>query len=124
MGFLIDTNKTKKIFFNNKLEVSEKETENYIEIISEPSIEIVEDIKKAIKPKNIKVSANQELSLDTENMGSIPIIILGKIIKNWSEKETVTVNLLKTKVHPKILRNLWDEILTEYGLDFKNAIGI
>jgi Zn-dependent M16 (insulinase) family peptidase len=123
MSFFIDMNRTRKIYFTPNMDISEKETEEYIEIMAEPSIEIVEDIKAAIKPKNVKISKDQTLEVDTAEIGFIPLETLMKVIRGWSESVPLTKDLLKTKTNPKILRKLWEEILRAYGLS-NDAFGI
>jgi len=122
MAFIIDTNKTKKVYFNEKMEVSKEETNDFVEILAEPNIEIVEDIKKAIKPKNLKIARDMSMEMEVSNIGHIPLEIVSKVVKGWSEKEPLTLNTLKTKVHSKLINSLWNEILHEYGLDQQNDI--
>jgi|Wag4MinimDraft_12_1082652.scaffolds.fasta_scaffold00017_17 hypothetical protein len=122
MAFIIDTNKTKKVYFDEKMEVSEKETKDYVEILAEPNIEVVEDIKKAIKPKNLKIARDMSMEMEMSSLGHIPLEIVAKVVKGWSEDEPLNLNTLKTKVHSKLINNLWNEILHEYGLDQQNDI--
>ncbi|OQY00179.1 MAG: hypothetical protein B6I26_08705, partial [Desulfobacteraceae bacterium 4572_130] len=85
----------------------------------------LEEIRKAIKPKTIKMNARtNEIELDTEKMGEVPVELLVKLIVNWSESEKPTAQILKTKVNPKFLQNLWNKLLEMYEVGDQNAIGI
>ncbi|AJW76919.1 hypothetical protein X275_01360 [Marinitoga sp. 1197] len=115
MGFFIDNEKTEKIYFDEKLNISNKKTNFWVEIKSEPNFYLIEEIKKSIKPKTIKMNAaTNEIELDTEKMGEIPLELLIKLIVNWSEDEKPTLQVLRTKTHPKFLQNLWNKLLELY----------
>ncbi|NUU96764.1 hypothetical protein [Marinitoga sp. 1138] len=125
MGFFIDEGKTIKIYFDDKMNIVKKETENWIEVKAEPNFYLLEEIRKAIKPKTIKMNARtNEIELDTEKMGEVPVELLVKLIVNWSESEKPTAQILKTKVNPKFLQNLWNKLLEMYEVGDQNAIGI
>ncbi|NUU94829.1 hypothetical protein XO10_00660 [Marinitoga sp. 1135] len=125
MGFFIDEGKTIKIYFDDKMNIIKKETENWIEVKAEPNFYLLEEIRKAIKPKTIKMNARtNEIELDTEKMGEVPVELLVKLIVNWSESEKPTAQILKTKVNPKFLQNLWNKLLEMYEVGDQNAIGI
>ena len=129
MGFFINRDSKVKIYFNDKLEISKKETPLWVEIVEEPSFELLEKIKKGIKPKklsmNIAENKSVKLDLDTESMNNIPLNILSELIIEWSEKEKPQENVLKTRVSPVFIGNLWNEILNRYGLgSAENVLGI
>ncbi|WP_129408086.1 hypothetical protein [Marinitoga lauensis] len=125
MGFFIDEQKTVKIYFDDKMNIAKKETDNWIEVKAEPNFYLLEEIKKAIKPKTVKMNAKtNEIELDTEKMGEVPVDLLAKLILNWSESEKPTPQILKTKVNPKILQNLWNKLLEMYEIGGSDVIGI
>ena len=70
MGFFIDESKTEKIYFDDKMNVTSKKTDNWVEIQSEPSFALIEEIRKAIQPKSVKInSKTNDIIVDTENIG-------------------------------------------------------
>ncbi len=113
MGFFIDESKTEKIYFDDKMNVTSKKTDNWVEIQSEPSFALIEEIRKAIQPKTVKInSKTNDIVVDTENIANIDMKLLISLIKNWSVNEPKE-NLMKNG-NPRFIRNLWNEILKRY----------
>lgn len=113
MGFFIDESKTEKIYFDDKMNVTSKKTDNWVEIQSEPSFALIEEIRKAIQPKSVKInSKTNDIIVDTENIANIDMKLLISLIKNWSSNEPKE-NLMKNG-NPRFIRNLWNEILKRY----------
>jgi len=113
MGFFIDETKTEKIYFDDKMNVTSKKTDNWVEIQSEPSFALIEEIRKAIQPKAVKInSKTNDIIVDTENIANIDMKLLISLIKNWSSNEPKE-NLMKNG-NPRFIRNLWNEILKRY----------
>lgn len=113
MGFFIDESKTEKIYFDDKMNVTSKKTDNWVEIQSEPSFALIEEIRKAIQPKTVKInSKTNDIIVDTENIANIDMKLLISLIKNWSSNEPKE-NLMKNG-NPRFIRNLWNEILKRY----------
>lgn len=113
MGFFIDETKTEKIYFDDKMNVTNKKTDNWVEIQSEPSFALIEEIRKAIQPKSVKInSKTNDIIVDTENIANIDMKLLISLIKNWSSNEPKE-NLMKNG-NPRFIRNLWNEILKRY----------
>lgn len=113
MGFFIDESKTEKIYFDDKMNVTSKKTDNWVEIQSEPSFALIEEIRKAIQPKSVKInSKTNDIIVDTENIANIDMKLLISLIKNWSVSEPKE-NLMKNG-NPRFIRNLWNEILKRY----------
>lgn len=113
MGFFIDETKTEKIYFDDKMNVTSKKTDNWVEIQSEPSFALIEEIRKAIQPKSVKInSKTNDIIVDTENIANIDMKLLISLIKNWSSNEPKE-NLMKNG-NPRFIRNLWNEILKRY----------
>lgn len=118
MGFFIDTEKTKKIYFDNKMNISEKKTDNWVEIKEQPSFYLIDELKNETKPKHMTMNAKTyQVELDTEKLGKINLNLLAKIIVNWSEDEKISVDTLKTKVNAIFIEKLWIKILDEYGIN-------
>ena len=113
MGFFIDESKTEKIYFDDKMNVTSKKTDNWVEIQSEPSFALIEELRKAIQPKTVKInSKTNDIIVDTENIANIDMKLLISLIKNWSANEPKE-NLMKNG-NPRFIRNLWNEILKRY----------
>ena len=113
MGFFIDESKTEKIYFDDKMNVTSKKTDNWVEIQSEPSFALIEELRKAIQPKTVKInSKTNDIIVDTENIANIDMKLLISLIKNWSVNEPKE-NLMKNG-NPRFIRNLWNEILKRY----------
>ena len=113
MGFFIDESKTEKIYFDDKMNVTSKKTDNWVEIQSEPSFALIEEIRKAIQPKSVKInSKTNDIVVDTESIANIDMKLLISLIKNWSANEPKE-NLMKNG-NPRFIRNLWNEILKRY----------
>jgi len=113
MGFFIDESKTEKIYFDDKMNVTSKKTDNWVEIQSEPSFALIEEIRKAIQPKTVKInSKTNDIIVDTENIANIDMKLLISLIKSWSSNEPKE-NLIKNG-NPRFIRNLWNEILKRY----------
>ena len=113
MGFFIDESKTEKIYFDEKMNVTSKKTDNWVEIQSEPSFALIEELRKAIQPKTVKInSKTNDIIVDTENIANIDMKLLISLIKNWSVNEPKE-NLMKNG-NPRFIRNLWNEILKRY----------
>lgn len=113
MGFFIDETKTEKIYFDDKMNVTSKKTDNWVEIQSEPSFALIEELRKAIQPKSVKInSKTNDIVVDTENIANIDMKLLISLIKNWSVNEPKE-NLVKNG-NPRFIRNLWNEILKRY----------
>ena len=113
MGFFIDETKTEKIYFDDKMNVTSKKTDNWVEIQSEPSFALIEELRKAIQPKTVKInSKTNDIIVDTENIANIDMKLLISLIKNWSANEPKE-NLVKNG-NPRFIRNLWNEILKRY----------
>ena len=113
MGFFIDESKTEKIYFDDKMNVTSKKTDNWVEIQSEPSFALIEEIRKAIQPRSVKInSKTNDIIVDTENIANIDMKLLISLIKNWSSNEPKE-NLMKNG-NPRFIRNLWNEILKRY----------
>jgi len=113
MGFFIDESKTEKIYFDDKMNVTSKKTDNWVEIQSEPSFALIEELRKAIQPKTVKInSKTNDIIVDTENIANIDMKLLISLIKNWSANEPKE-NLVKNG-NPRFIRNLWNEILKRY----------
>ncbi len=113
MGFFIDETKTEKIYFDDKMNVTSKKTDNWVEIQSEPSFALIEELRKAIQPKTVKInSKTNDIIVDTENIANIDMKLLISLIKNWSVNEPKE-NLMKNG-NPRFIRNLWNEILKRY----------
>lgn len=113
MGFFIDETKTEKIYFDDKMNVTNKKTELWVEIQSEPSFALIEEIRKAIQPKTVKInSKTNDIIVDTENIANIDMKLLISLIKSWSSNEPKE-NLIKNG-NPRFIRNLWNEILKRY----------
>ena len=113
MGFFIDETKTEKIYFDEKMNISPEETELWVEIQSEPSFALIEELRKAIQPKSVKInSKTNDIVVDTENIANIDMKLLISLIKSWSSNEPKE-NLMKNG-NPRFIRNLWNEILKRY----------
>ncbi len=113
MGFFIDETKTEKIYFDDKMNVTNKKTDLWVEIQSEPSFALIEEIRKAIQPKTVKInSKTNDIVVDTENIANIDMKLLISLIKSWSSNEPKE-NLVKNG-NPRFIRNLWNEILRRY----------
>ncbi len=113
MGFFIDETKTEKIYFDDKMNVTNKKTELWVEIQSEPSFALIEELRKAIQPKTVKInSKTNDIIVDTENIANIDMKLLISLIKSWSSNEPKE-NLAKNG-NPRFIRNLWNEILKRY----------
>jgi len=121
MGFFIDESKTEKIYFDDKMNVTSKKTDNWVEIQSEPSFALIEEIRKAIQPKTVKInSKTNDIIVDTENIANIDMKLLISLIKNWSVSEPKE-NLMKNG-NPRFIRNLWNEILKRYEVSPNDII--
>jgi hypothetical protein len=121
MGFFIDESKTEKIYFDDKMNVTSKKTDNWVEIQSEPSFALIEEIRKAIQPKSVKInSKTNDIVVDTENIANIDMKLLISLIKNWSVSEPKE-NLMKNG-NPRFIRNLWNEILKRYEVSPNDII--
>ena len=121
MGFFIDETKTEKIYFDDKMNVTNKKTELWVEIQSEPSFALIEEIRKAIQPKSVKInSKTNDIIVDTENIANIDMKLLISLIKNWSSNEPKE-NLMKNG-NPRFIRNLWNEILKRYEVSPNDII--
>ena len=121
MGFFIDETKTEKIYFDDKMNVTSKKTDNWVEIQSEPSFALIEEIRKAIQPKSVKInSKTNDIIVDTENIANIDMKLLISLIKNWSSNEPKE-NLMKNG-NPRFIRNLWNEILKRYEVSPNDII--
>jgi len=121
MGFFIDESKTEKIYFDDKMNVTSKKTDNWVEIQSEPSFALIEEIRKAIQPKSVKInSKTNDIIVDTENIANIDMKLLISLIKNWSSNEPKE-NLMKNG-NPRFIRNLWNEILKRYEVSPNDII--
>lgn len=121
MGFFIDESKTEKIYFDDKMNVTSKKTDNWVEIQSEPSFALIEEIRKAIQPKTVKInSKTNDIIVDTENIANIDMKLLISLIKNWSSNEPKE-NLMKNG-NPRFIRNLWNEILKRYEVSPNDII--
>jgi len=121
MGFFIDESKTEKIYFDDKMNVTSKKTDNWVEIQSEPSFALIEEIRKAIQPKTVKInSKTNDIIVDTENIANIDMKLLISLIKNWSANEPKE-NLMKNG-NPRFIRNLWNEILKRYEVSPNDII--
>ena len=121
MGFFIDESKTEKIYFDDKMNVTSKKTDNWVEIQSEPSFALIEEIRKAIQPKTVKInSKTNDIIVDTENIANIDMKLLISLIKNWSSNEPKE-NLIKNG-NPRFIRNLWNEILKRYEVSPNDII--
>lgn len=121
MGFFIDETKTEKIYFDDKMNVTSKKTDNWVEIQSEPSFALIEEIRKAIQPKTVKInSKTNDIIVDTENIANIDMKLLISLIKNWSSNEPKE-NLMKNG-NPRFIRNLWNEILKRYEVSPNDII--
>ena len=113
MGFFIDESKTEKIYFDDKMNVTNKKTDLWVEIQSEPSFALIEELRKAIQPKTVKInSKTNDIIVDTENIANIDMKLLISLIKSWSSNEPKE-NLMKNG-NPRFIRNLWNEILKRY----------
>ena len=113
MGFFIDETKTEKIYFDDKMNVTNKKTDLWVEIQSEPSFALIEEIRKAIQPKTVKInSKTNDIVVDTENIANVDMKLLISLIKSWSVSEPKE-NLMKNG-NPRFIRNLWNEILKRY----------
>ena len=121
MGFFIDETKTEKIYFDEKMNISPEETELWVEIQSEPSFALIEELRKAIQPKTVKInSKTNDIIVDTENIANIDMKLLISLIKNWSVNEPKE-NLMKNG-NPRFIRNLWNEILKRYEVSPNDII--
>jgi len=121
MGFFIDETKTEKIYFDEKMNVTSKKTDNWVEIQSEPSFALIEELRKAIQPKTVKInSKTNDIIVDTENIANIDMKLLISLIKNWSVNEPKE-NLMKNG-NPRFIRNLWNEILKRYEVSPNDII--
>lgn len=121
MGFFIDESKTEKIYFDDKMNVTSKKTDNWVEIQSEPSFALIEEIRKAIQPKSVKInSKTNDIVVDTENIANIDMKLLISLIKSWSSNEPKE-NLIKNG-NPRFIRNLWNEILKRYEVSPNDII--
>lgn len=121
MGFFIDETKTEKIYFDEKMNISPEETELWVEIQSEPSFALIEELRKAIQPKSVKInSKTNDIVVDTENIANIDMKLLISLIKNWSVSEPKE-NLMKNG-NPRFIRNLWNEILKRYEVSPNDII--
>ena len=121
MGFFIDESKTEKIYFDDKMNVTSKKTDNWVEIQSEPSFALIEEIRKAIQPRSVKInSKTNDIIVDTENIANIDMKLLISLIKNWSSNEPKE-NLMKNG-NPRFIRNLWNEILKRYEVSPNDII--
>ena len=121
MGFFIDESKTEKIYFDDKMNVTSKKTDNWVEIQSEPSFALIEELRKAIQPKTVKInSKTNDIIVDTENIANIDMKLLISLIKNWSANEPKE-NLMKNG-NPRFIRNLWNEILKRYEVSPNDVI--
>lgn len=121
MGFFIDETKTEKIYFDDKMNMTNKKTELWVEIQSEPSFALIEEIRKAIQPKSVKInSKTNDIIVDTENIANIDMKLLISLIKNWSSNEPKE-NLMKNG-NPRFIRNLWNEILKRYEVSPNDII--
>jgi hypothetical protein len=121
MGFFIDETKTEKIYFDEKMNVTNKKTDLWVEIQSEPSFALIEEIRKAIQPKSVKInSKTNDIVVDTENIANVDMKLLISLIKNWSVSEPKE-NLMKNG-NPRFIRNLWNEILKRYEVSPNDII--
>ena len=117
MSFFINEDETVKIYFDKKGHITEKETENWFEVKKDINYILLNEIKNAIKPKTMKMNATtNEIELDTTKMGEVPLNLLLKIIVNWSEETKLDLNILRTKLHSKIIEQLWAKILEIYDI--------
>ena len=95
------------------MNVTNKKTDLWVEIQSEPSFALIEELRKAIQPKTVKInSKTNDIIVDTENIANIDMKLLISLIKNWSANEPKE-NLMKNG-NPRFIRNLWNEILKRY----------
>ena len=121
MGFFIDETKTEKIYFDDKMNVTNKKTDLWVEIQSEPSFALIEEIRKAIQPKTVKInSKTNDIVVDTENIANVDMKLLISLIKSWSVSEPKE-NLMKNG-NPRFIRNLWNEILKRYEVSPNDVI--
>lgn len=114
---LFASEKTVKIYFEEG-RIVEKETQDYIEVLEELSFELGEEIKKAVTPKDLVVNADGSYKMNVENSVQVPLNVLVKVIKGWSEQVPVTVENLK-KLDNNIINRLWVKLQEMYGLSLR-----
>ncbi len=113
MGLFV-SNKTVKIYFDDEGKIVDKETENWIEVYKELSVSALKKLQNSWKPK-IEYKDGEQVML-FEDIEVLPVEFLAEVIVRWSEKDTPTVENIKSKLRHDIAQNLYNKLNEMYNL--------
>jgi hypothetical protein len=111
---LFASNQTIKIYFNDKGEVTNKETDNWVEVLAEITTEAAKKLQNALGKPKVEYKDGEQV-ITFENMESLPLEFLADVIVKWSEKDPINVNTIK-KMRFDVAQNLYNKLNEIYKL--------
>ena len=112
---LFASNKTIKIYFDDKGKVVNKETENWVEVLAEITTDAAKKLQNSLgKPKLEYKDGEQVITF--ENMDSLPVEFLADVIVRWSEKDPINAQTIAKKMRFDVAQNLYNKLNEIYKL--------
>jgi hypothetical protein len=111
---LFASDKTIRLYFNDKGEITDKETEHWVDVLAEISTASARKLQNALGKPKVEYKDGEQV-ITFENMDSLPVEFLADVIVKWSEKEPINVNTIK-KMRFDVAQNLYNKLNEIYKL--------
>ncbi len=112
---LFASNKTVKLYFDQDGKITDKETEDWVEVYQEVSTLAVKKLQQAFGKPKMEYRGDQQI-VTFEDMDSLPTDFLAEVIVKWSEKDAVTPENILRKMRYDTAQNLYNKLNEMYKL--------
>ncbi|MGB4751762.1 MAG: hypothetical protein WBH60_03865 [Fervidobacterium sp.] len=112
---LFASNKTVKIYFDEKGKVTDKETPDWVEVYSELTVSAAKKLQQAWGKARLEYKDGQQVFV-FDNLENVPMEFLAEVIVKWSEKDAVTLENIRAKLRYDVAQELYNKLSEIYGL--------
>lgn len=114
MGLFASTD-TIRLYITEKGTVTEKETDIWVDVLKELPVSVAKTLQQSFgKPKVEYKDGEQVITI--EDLETLPVDFLARVIVGWSEKEAVTPQNI-AKMRHDVARNLYQKLTTIYQIE-------
>lgn len=113
---LLASNETVKIYIDPKTgKIADEETELWVEVLKELPVSVAKILQESFGKPRVEVGEDGKQHIILEDMETLPIDFLARVIMNWSEKEPVNPqNVAKMRVD--IARAIYNKLQEMYAI--------
>lgn len=112
---LFASNETVKLYIDAKGNVVEKETDTWVEVLKELPVAVAKTLQQSFgKPKVEYKDGEQVVTI--EDLETLPLDFLARVIVGWSEPVKVTPDNI-AKLRHDIAKNIYQKLTQMYSIE-------